>query len=458
MKIIKFLTILSAIVFMPRISIAAPMDSDRIVVMISVDGLAAYYFDDPKAEMPAIHALADAGARAASMKVSTPSVTWTNHVTLVTGDNPARHGVVGNNYFDRTTLKSVALISDPVFDTDQIIKVPTIYDLAKAAGLRTAGIRWPATRNTKTLDWTFPDVASDEILHRYTTPALLAEAQQAGIWADGEPQGTSDKVFIVSDKMCTDVFNFILHNHRPQFALLHLINVDHTEHSAGPRTPKAYDAIKTADDQVRQVWDELKRDYPGKATLVVVSDHGFSPTQHQIQANMLLRDAGLVEVKGIRVVAGPVRAVSQGGASMIYILDQANRQSIIDRVTKTFAGVEGVEKVIPPQEMKDYGVADPKDDPHAPDMIVFANEGYVFGDTAGGALPADAKPEHKGSHGHDPNLPDLHATFVAWGVGIKPGARLGEIQSIDIAPTLAKLMHIEMPNTDGKPLDAVLAE
>ena len=39
-------------------------DSGRIVVMISVDGLAAYYLDDPKAEMPTIRALAAAGARA----------------------------------------------------------------------------------------------------------------------------------------------------------------------------------------------------------------------------------------------------------------------------------------------------------------------------------------------------------------------------------------------------------
>jgi hypothetical protein len=77
--------------------------SDRIVVMISVDGLAGYYLDDPKAEMPTIRALAAGGARASPMKASTPTVTWPNHTTLVTGVNPARHGVLGNNYFDRKT-------------------------------------------------------------------------------------------------------------------------------------------------------------------------------------------------------------------------------------------------------------------------------------------------------------------------------------------------------------------
>src|ERR1035438_9546919 len=147
----------------------AAANSGRIVVMISVDGLAAYYLDDPKAEMPAMRALAAAGARATMMKASTPTVTWPNHTTLVTGVTPARHGVVGNNYLDRVTGQKVTLISDPVFDKDEIVKVPTLYDVAKAAGMKTTAIRWPATRNARTLDWTIPDVGTLELLRKYTT-------------------------------------------------------------------------------------------------------------------------------------------------------------------------------------------------------------------------------------------------------------------------------------------------
>jgi predicted AlkP superfamily pyrophosphatase or phosphodiesterase len=460
MKLRTFFNVLFAVVLArgSASTSAAPVDSDRIVVMISVDGLAAYYLDDPKADMPTLRALATAGARADLMKVSTPTVTWVNHTTLVTGDNPARHGVVGNNYFDRTTGKVVTLISDPVFDKDQIVKVPTIYDIAKKNGMRTAAIRWPASRNAGTLDWTFPDVASDALLHKYVTPSLLTECQAAGIWADGEkdPIAASD-ARIVKDDMCVRVFDFVLQNHHPQLALLHLINVDMIEHLVGPRTPEAYAAVKTADEQVGQVWEELKRDYPGRATLLVVSDHGFSPIEHAIMPNVVLRQAGLVEVKGTRIVSGSVRLVPQGGAALVYILDQPNRSAIVDQIRKSFQGMKGVEKVVGPDELKDFGVADPKDDPHAPDMILFADEGYNFGDTAAGVLTFFEKPERKGSHGHDPALPDLHATFVAWGVGIKPGANLGEIQNIDVAPTIAILLGVPMPNVDGKPLAGALA-
>jgi hypothetical protein len=47
--------------------------------------------------------------------------------------------VLGNEYFDRTERKKIPLIPDPIFNKDEIVKTPTIYDAAKQAGLTTAG-------------------------------------------------------------------------------------------------------------------------------------------------------------------------------------------------------------------------------------------------------------------------------------------------------------------------------
>jgi predicted AlkP superfamily pyrophosphatase or phosphodiesterase len=434
-------------------------NSDRIVVMISVDGLAAYYFDDPKAEMPTIRALATEGARASMMKASTPTVTWPNHTTLVTGVEPARHGVIGNNYFDRATGKKVALISDPVFDKDEIVKVPTLYDLASAAAMKTTAIRWPATRNAKALDWTIPDVLNTNLLRKYTTPALLAECDKAGIdiFADDTTeQGSGSPPPKPTDENCTRVFNLVLREHHPRLALLHLIDVDHTEHLKGPKSPEAYEAVKTADRQIREVWEELKRDFPGNATLFIVSDHGFSPIKRMLLPNVLLRKAGLVVSGGKKGSAGGVQIVTQGGAAFLYVLDEAHRSEVIEKIKKALDGMEGVTRIVSPENFKDFGVANPKEDPRAPDLILFAEEGCTFGDTAAGELPFNDKPERKGSHGHDANLPDLHATFVAWGAGIKQGARLGEISNIDVAPTVAKLLGLTIPNPDGKVLKEAL--
>src|SRR6476659_4404324 len=159
-------------------SAAAPTpDPDRIVVLMSVDGLANFYMDDPAAQMPTIRKLAAEGAVAAGMHASDPTVTWPNHTTLGTGGSPARHGVVGNNYLDRAKGTTITVIWDPDLDKDEVVKVPTVYDVAKAAGLKTAAVHWPASRNAHSLDWTVPDVSKPELIVKYSTPAVLEEAK-----------------------------------------------------------------------------------------------------------------------------------------------------------------------------------------------------------------------------------------------------------------------------------------
>jgi predicted AlkP superfamily pyrophosphatase or phosphodiesterase len=363
--------------------------------------------------------------------------------------------VVGNNYYDRAKGEKVTLIWDPVLDKDEIVKVPTIYDLAKTAGLKTAAVRWPATRNARSLDWTTPDVGKAELVSKYTTPELLEDCKANGfdVVRGDEGKTISRSESISEDEMFTKIFNGILHKHRPNLALLHVLAVDRTEHIDGPRSEGAYEAIMAADGQVRQVWEELQKDYRGKATLVVVSDHGFSANKKRVTPFDALLKAGLVTMKGKKVTGGAVQLIIQGGSALVYVEDDANRDDVIRRVRKAFEDVEGVAKVVTPSEFAEYGIGDLRRDPHAPDMLLEAKLGYYFGDTAAGG-----KTEHKGSHGHDSRLPELHAMFVAWGEGIKAGTKLGEIDNKSVAPTIAKLLGIEMANVDGKVLSEALAE
>src|SRR3954467_3697953 len=119
----RFPVVLALVCFFTAgLSARAEPASDRVVVLISVDGLAHYYFSDPKAEMPTMRKLAAEGARAKMMKASLPTVTWPNHTTLVTGVQPGKHGVIGNNYFDRAEGKVIPLIPDPIFNKDEIVK------------------------------------------------------------------------------------------------------------------------------------------------------------------------------------------------------------------------------------------------------------------------------------------------------------------------------------------------
>lgn len=456
MKFAKSVSIYcSLLLIFVTLNCRAAFDTNRIVVLVSMDGLAAFYFEDPKAEMPNLHALAEQGVHAKSMRAVIPTVTWPNHTTLVTGDYPELHGVVGNNYFDRQNKTVVQLIQDPIFDKDQIVKVPTIYDVAHAAGLKTAGIHWPATRNAKTLDWQVPATRSMEMQQQYTTPSLLKECAENGITIV-DTNVKERQPGEMSDQLSTDVFNLVLKKHHPQFAMLHIGNTDHAQHEHGPRSAAAYAACKAEDAQLGEVWKELQTDYPGRATLFVVSDHGFSPNAHYISANRILRKLGYEG--STKIHTNRVECVTQGGCVMLYVMDRPHEKEITSKIKKAFATEKGVTRVLTRSQFKQNGLATPEEDPHAPDVIVLADCGYVFGDTSSGQIPKSEKPEIGGSHGHDPLAPDLHATFVAWGVGIKPGIKLGEIKNIDVAPTIAKILQVNLPNTQGKPLKTILTK
>ena len=430
--------------------------AERLVMLVSIDGLGGYYLDDAKAEMPTLRRLAAEGVRAAGMKASAPTVTWPNHTTMMTGVHPARHGVLGNNYLDRATRRKVTLLWDPVLDMAEIVRAPTIFDVAKERGMTTAAVRWPATRNAGTLDWNVPDVGTYEHLRQFSTPVLHDALRAAGVELDGDADDPRGQKFTPTDVNWTKVMRHVLREHRPELALFHLVDVDHIEHADGPRSREAYAAIKQADEHLRMVVDDAKELYPGGVSVVVVSDHGFSPIVRGILPNVVLREAGLIEENDGEVVGGDVEVVGQGGSALVYVLDDVRRVEIVDKIKQAFAEVEGVDKVVGVEEFGAYGIPDPQDDPHAPDVILFAGMGYNFGDTTAGAIPFEVKPERKGSHGHDPNLPELKATFVAWGKGVRRGVEIPEVENTCVAPTLARLLGIEMAGCDGAAVEAAL--
>lgn len=448
-------SILFAFAFAFGVQAAEPA-TDRTVVIISLDGLAHFYLDDPKADMPTLRALATEGSRAEKMRAVIPTVTWPNHTSIVTGVRPGRHGVLGNSLFERDKGASVALIWDPLLDKDQIIKVPTIYDAAKKAGLKTAAVTWPGSRNARALDWTVPCVNKSDLFIQYSTPSLLPELKAAGIPYEDEALGFKAGHGEERDLNHVRIFNHILRQHRPNLALLHILEVDHVEHAHGPQSPEAYAAVKFADGCVRQVVDELKTSFPGKATLFIVSDHGFRRYSQLVQPNVTLRKAGLLASDGKKITTASVRAAGQGGSTMLYVLDADKREALVRQTANLFENAEGIESVIRPERFAEYGLSLPSQDPHAPDLILSAKDGYMFSDSLAGDLDVTPKAEERGTHGYDPNVPALHATFIAWGYGIQAGRKIPTMANIDVAPTAATLLGISLPDAEGQPLRSIL--
>src|SRR3954447_9623589 len=75
--------------------------TNRMVVLISLDGFPAYALDDPRLPIPTLRRLAREGTSAASMRPVNPTVTWANHTAIVTGVDASEHQVLFNGFLVR---------------------------------------------------------------------------------------------------------------------------------------------------------------------------------------------------------------------------------------------------------------------------------------------------------------------------------------------------------------------
>jgi hypothetical protein len=60
-----------------------------------------------------------------------------------------------------------------------------------------------------------------------------------------------------------------------------------------------------------------------------------------------------------------------------------------------------------------------------------------------------------GTHGRSPENPSLHAVFVARGPGIRKNHRIGPISLTDVAPTIAHVLGVSLPNAQGRVLPEI---
>jgi len=101
--------------------------------------------------------------------------------------------------------------------------------------------------------------------------------------------------------------------------------------------------------------------------------------------------------------------------------------------------------------LESKGIKEANPDAYA---ILEANEGYYFGNQVTGLLVCPST--LKGMHGYSPEESDMRPGFVASGKGVSSGEILGEANLVDVAPTVAKLLNLDLPDTDGTVIKKVL--
>ena len=435
----------------------ASLADDRHVVLITLDGFPAYLFSDPRAPIPTLRRLAAEGVLAEGMRVSNPSITWPNHTTLVTGVNAARHSVLFNGVLMRDRDGRRVMI-DPARDQSDLVAVPTILDIAHKAGLTTAAINWPCTRNSASIDDNFPDVPGQI---DFMTPRLKDELRANGL-LPVETQKEWAKLSAAQwEGIWTDAACYVIRHRKPNLLLLH-IGPDAVHHYYGPQTMAGYTATALADREVQDVLAALEdAGIRSQTTVIVTADHGFAVAKKLIEPNVLLRKEGLLHAGPTGVVSGQVQVVPEGGTAFVYFSDPQTATQLREKVIALFQKQEGIAEVITPDRYPGLGLPTPDKNPHVGDLLLAAKDGYAFGGIATGddeIRPAVIGVNMVGHHGYLNSNPKMNAIFIATGRGILKGKNLGVIDNTSVAPTVAALLGLQIPSAEGRPLTDILTK
>jgi predicted AlkP superfamily pyrophosphatase or phosphodiesterase len=413
------------------------------VLLISIDGLPPRYVTEAsryKVKIPHLRSFVELGAHASGVIGVTPTVTYPNHTTIVTGVLPAQHGIITNTTFDPLNANR-----EGWFWYAEDIRVPTLWTAAAAAKLKTASVNWPVTVGETHIDYLLPEywrtsTPDDQKLMRALArpEGYLAQLEKkAGPFVDGNTDT------LESDVVRTRFALAILRGQKPDFMAVHLVALDGTQHREGPETQAAFQVLEQIDAMVGELTAAVRANDPS-ATVAVVSDHGFIATHTAVNLRTRFVDAGMITLSpnDSPSITSWEAQVWPGGASAGIVLrdpkNAAQRQGVKKLLDELAADPRnGIARVLDGDELGRAGAF-----PGASFAVEFAPGFYL-----GAALQGDllTPGTSRGTHGYLPQRAEMHASFFIQGPGVQAGRNLGVVDMRQVAPTLASILGVKLP-------------
>jgi predicted AlkP superfamily pyrophosphatase or phosphodiesterase len=411
----------------------------RHLVLITIDGLRPEFYLDPTYPAPTLRALAAAGSAARAVEPVFPSVTYPAHASIVTGVRPSRHGVLFNVRFEPPAARG------RWYEDAADLRAPPLWEWARAAGLRTAGVSWPSTRGAR-IDLLVPE---RDYYARPDPLPLLRDAATPGLF---ERTGVTPSAAIFRDVREWDAFLAatavaLIRDARPHLLLLHLVETDIAQHRGGREGDEVRPALARIDAHLQAIRQAIAdAGLAARAVVVVTGDHGFQDVSRVVFPNDLLARAGL------RGCPGPgerwrATAHVAGGAAAVFVTPPGDAEATRAAEAVLARHAAAHYTLLPRSRLDDLG---------AMEGAAFALEaapGFAFGGGCGRGLTR-ARPG--GAHGFLPSRATMATGFVAAGPGVRPGVLVEAMRLVDIAPTAARLLGLAAPAVEGRVLTEIL--
>lgn len=456
----------------------AQLAADRHIVVVVWDGMRPDFMTEQST--PTLWKLAQRGVTFRNHHAVYISATNVNGTALATGDYPAHDGIIANHEF-RPKIDSQKSLDVELPDTvakgdalsgGKYVAVPTVAELVRQAGGRTITA---AAKTVGFLQDRHPDVAppSEPMSRTHRQDADAATGGSVTLSAGRAwPNDVLNSIVMAfgpfpkshadRDRWTANALTeFFWKNGLPPFSALWLGEPDLTQHETAPGAPEATRAIKSSDDNLAKVLSTLDRlRIADRTDVFVVSDHGFSTIEHEIDLRKILRDAGfnvVTEFKG-PPTADEIMMVGVGGSVLFYLPqhDAGLGQRLTEFLQQTdYAGVIFSNQKLAGTFSLDQAKIDSVD---APDIVMafrWNDAKNQFG--VPGMIDADwQRTAGKGTHATLSRF-DMHNTLIAAGPDFRKGwADDLPTGNIDLAPTMLHILGVPGPHMDGRVLSEAL--
>jgi predicted AlkP superfamily pyrophosphatase or phosphodiesterase len=370
------------------------------VILISIDGLRSDFVD--KFNAKSLQAYGKSGVVANYMTSAFPSLTFPNHYSIVTGLYPAHHGLVDNTFFDEKanatyTMSNKKMVADPYWYGGT-----PLWVLAEKQQMVTASFYW---------------VASEAPIEN-TQPTYF--------------YNYNDKIKI--EKRIAQIKNWLSlpEKTRPHLITFYMPDVDDAAHNYGPDSKQAEAAVLYIDNVIKQM-NEAISSLNLPVNFVLVSDHGMALVDSQ---------------NPIRLpkAVDPTKFYIPSGSALLqlYAKDTAAIIPTYQALLKEANGYDVYLKNNTPKDFH-YNNADDRFN-RIGDIILVAKLPYTFS--------LSGRPSSPGKHGYDPRLPEMRASFLAWGPAFKSGKKIKGFENVHVYPLVAKILGLQY---DQKTIDGKLS-
>ncbi len=414
----------------------------KYLIVISYDAFSEDNYERAS-KLPNLAKLIKNGAYTKELKSVYPTLTYVVHTTMVTGVYPDKHGI----YHNCPLQPFVDEKDQEWFWFNKDIKVPTIYDSIKNHGMKTAGLLWPVTGKAS-INYNIPEVK-----------AVKNENQAFKVLKNGSPlfimsmekkfgklrRGTKEPYL---DDYTSECAAYTIKRKMPNLLLVHLIDLDDAKHENGTNSVEVEEAIIRMDRRLGDIIDAVNiAGIMDETVFLVLGDHGQINVKYKVKLNKLFKDKGLIyEENGEMKWRAYLQ--STGGSAYLYIKEndieaEELALSIINKaISDNCYGIEGL--------------YDESINPEAKYMLE-AKRGYSFDDGITGEVLTSLEEKNikYATHGYSPNKDGYKCNLIISGNCIKKGYPIGEVDMVDIAPTIASILGVDFNNCEGKSINEV---